>query len=73
MKKKKKKRKKKKNTYADIDYSYQSSLTLFQQATANTIQEDLLNSVKNSDRFSLLFDKSTDVSVSQKIIRIRLH
>ena len=51
-----------------IDFSHHSSLTQLQQATADTTQEDLLNSDKNSERFSLLFDKSTAVSVSQNLI-----
>ena len=51
-----------------IDYSHHSSVTQFQQATANIIQEDLLNGVKASDGFSLLFGESTAVSVSQTLI-----
>ena len=48
-----------------IDYSHHSSVTQFKQATTDIIQK--IYSVKNSDRFSLLFDESTNVSVSQNL------
>ena len=38
--------------------------------TADIFQEDLLNSVKNSDMFRLLFDKRIDVSVNQNFCQI---
>ena len=50
-------------TSRTIDCSHHSSLTRLQQTTADTTQEDLLNSVKNRDKFSLLFDKRRDVSL----------
>ena len=35
---------------------------------SGVIREDLIRNVKNSDCFSLMFDESTDVSVSQNLI-----
>ena len=35
---------------------------------SGVIREDLICNVKNSDCFSLMFDESTDVSVSQNLI-----
>lgn len=53
---------------SSIDYSHHSSVKDFQLAISDVIREDLVCNVKNSDCFSLMFDESTDVSVSQNLI-----
>ena len=53
---------------SNIDYSHHSSVKEFQLVISGVIREDLICNVKNSDCFSLMFNESTDVSVSQKLI-----
>ena len=53
---------------SNIDYSHHSSVKDFQLVISGVIREDLICNVKNSDCFSLMFDESTDVSVSQNLI-----
>ena len=53
---------------SNIDYSHHSSVKDFQLVIYGVIREDLICNVKNSDSFSLMFDESTDVSVSQNLI-----
>lgn len=44
------------------------SVTGFQQTIADVIRDDMLNSITNIDRFSLMFEGSTDVLVCQNLI-----
>ena len=53
---------------SNIDYSHHSSVKDFQLVIYGVIREDLICNLKNSDCFSLMFDESTDVSVSQNLI-----
>ena len=53
---------------SNIDYSHHSSVKDFQLAISGVIREDLICNVKNSDCFRIMFDESTDVSVSQNLI-----
>ena len=53
---------------SNTDYSHHSSFKDFQLVISGVIREDLICNVKNSDCFSLMFDESTDVSVSQNLI-----
>ena len=51
-----------------LDYSHHSSVKDFQLAISDVLRDDIVHGVKNSDCFSLMFDESTDVSVSQNLI-----
>ena len=53
---------------SSIDYSHHSSVKDFQLVIYGVIREDLICNAKNSDCFSLMFDESTYVSVSQNLI-----
>ena len=53
---------------SNIDYSHHSIVKDFQLVISGVIREDVICNVKNSDCFSLMFDESTDVSVSQNLI-----
>ena len=51
-----------------LDYSHHSSVKVFQLAIPDVIRDGIVSGVKDSDCFSLMFDESTDVSVSQNLI-----
>ena len=53
---------------SNIVYSHHSSVKDFQLAISDVIRDDIVCGVKNSECFSLMFDESTDVSVSQNLI-----
>ena len=58
---------------SNTDFSHHSSVKDFQLAISDTIRDDIICDVKNSECFSLMFDESIDVSVSQNLIMYIRH
>ena len=53
---------------SNIDYSHHSRIKDFHLAISGDIRDDMVCDVNNSECFSLMFDESIDVSVSQNLI-----
>ncbi|XP_045172112.2 uncharacterized protein LOC123534103 [Mercenaria mercenaria] len=49
-------------------YEHNTSIGEFQDCLADVLREDLLVKVKQSGKFSLMFDETTDISVHQNLI-----
>ena len=49
-------------------YQHHSSVTDFQSSMSAVLEDELLDKINESKKFSLMFDESTDVSVHQNLI-----
>ena len=50
------------------NYEHSSSVTDFQESISSVIEDNILEKVKASEKFSLMFDESTDISIHQNLI-----
>lgn len=56
------------NADAHTSYSHSSSVADFQHAMSSVIEDELLEKINDSLKFSLMFDESTDISVHQNLL-----
>ena len=50
------------------DYEHSTSIAEFQSCIAGVLEDQLVDKIRSSGKFSLMFDESTDVSVHQNMI-----
>ena len=49
-------------------YEHSTSVDEFQDAMSAVLEEELLQKIRQSGKFSIMFDESTDISVHQNLI-----